>query len=328
MKNLDHLKMWTKKELEHQPENLLDIDLMNYLRNDSLRCPLSLSSNGLLSFHWANWDKTCHFLKRELPFCEKTQQRLQELDKELDALKDRMIWIKTPKKTAQAPLHTLYEAYLDQTVRHQWFEEDREVMVSLFNESGPYMPLNSMRWMDKDIYALFIQRKILTGNFQKRSFRLGMNIPVKVFFDDSSLLSTSVFLYQGSREGMLVKIHRPSDINRFLYSQKMTFHIPIAPFQQCEEAEAKTIFDEFSRFNPYAQNHRHVAPVSLDGQIFKKYNNDLNLKSSDKKSYYFFVRYDDFHLESDFFSAGLSPIKKVVDKVERHFLDILQKNAA
>ncbi len=303
-------------------------DLIEYLEFSPFESSLFLTPNRILSFHWSNWEKTCEFFRDRMENCEITQSRLEALNLELDDLRRWKVWLKSKSKMISASLYNLYEAYLDPRLRSTWFDRKEEVLVSLHNESGPYITLSSMRWIDKEIYALFVQRKILTDFVKTRKFRLNTELPVRVYFDDQTVTNVSMCMHQISGDGMLIRIDNVKDLNRFVFSQSVCLEFNTIAFEKSFERDAKAIINAFSRVELNDFRSSSLVKVRLNKEVLKKYNNTQNLKTSDGKNYFIFAKFDDFESLSPHKKDIFTKIKGVVDLLEDHFQSELQKNAA
>ena len=271
--------------------------LASYLREASFNEELNLTSNGHISFHWANWETTSNYMKAQINAnSPEHHQKLESLCHELDKLKNKTIWLKNKYKTLRSSLYDLYESYLDPRIRMRWFDREDEILVSTHNESGPYITLSSMRWIDKKTFASFVRRNLITSYIPQRNFRVGLNIPISVTFDNFPLSTTTFYLKQASEEGVVIEISDLSDITKALHSRIMYLKINLAPFYETIENNFHQIVKTFSiaNFNEH-ESPGVVANLSLTARVLRDEENYANIKASDGKSFYIFVRYNDLN---------------------------------
>ena len=303
------------------------VDLLSfdkYIKSSSLRKSLHLTSNGLLSFHWANWEKTCLYLKRKLENnCAETTHKYELILQEIDELKKTPIWLKGKRKIVQATVCDLYQAYLDPRMRHHWFDNTDEIQVSLIHEAGPYIMLSSMRWLDFDTYTLFVRAKILSDSIMLRKFRLTLDIPVLIYFDDSPLHQSYITFCQGSEDGVLMRIEKHADLLKMVRSSKINLEIPLSYFIKSQGCTVPEIINIFSSISSTEMKKSEQISMSLKTSLLSSYDNMKNIKRSSGECYYFFARYQDFLVESTFYRDDLSPLKNTILKFERHFSRIL-----
>ena len=287
-------KRQNKKDDKDTLKRGLYQDMKRYFNRSDFSDSLPLTSNGVLSFHWANCEMTCDLQKEKIEHSALAKQKLQLLEEELQELKNWKIWMKCKASSIECSLYDLYESYLDPRMRINWFNRQDEILVSLHNEAGPFVALSSMRWIDKDIYTLFVYRKILTGHMTKRDFRLSLDVPMQVYFDDKTLEPSLMTMCQASRNGVLIKINGQKDLNKLLASKQMSFRFNSRAFYQSEDKEAPEVILNFSRENFSPSDGEQEVELKLDKEILRLYGNYENMKSSDGKSYYLFVKYEDF----------------------------------
>lgn len=301
--------------------------LANYLHEAPLDQPLNLTPNGYIQFHWANWKPSCDYIREQIKVeSPKHRQKLAALSRELEQLKKKSIWLKNKHKTLKSSLFELYESYLDPRIRMTWFDREDEILVSTHNESGPYITLSSMRWMDKDTFASFVRRKLITDFVPQRTFRVGLDIPVSVNFDNSPLTKTTFSLNQASEQGLVIKVNSVSDITKALNSHVMYLTFNLRPFYDSLETPFHEIVKTFSEMDFDDENidQKSEANFILNSRVLREYGNYDNIKSSDGKSFYIFVKYDDL--------AGVGPEGEIKDifnsfvkKVEDQLLKEMKK---
>ncbi|MCO4795618.1 MAG: hypothetical protein KC493_18005 [Bacteriovoracaceae bacterium] len=302
--------------------------LANYLSEAPFDHSLNLTPNGYINFHWANWKPSCDFVKKQVKADSEThKQKLVALSRELEKLKKKTIWLKNKRKTLKSSMYDLYESYLDPRIRMTWFDREDEILVSTHNESGPYITLSSMRWMEKDTFASFVRRKLITDFVPQRSFRVGLDIPVSVSFDNSPLTKTTFHLNQASESGLVIKVSSLSDITKALNSQVMYVSMNLQPFHQNLDTGFHEIIKAFSEVDfEDREIQEKEANFTLNSSVLRDYGNYDNIKASDGKSFYIFVKYEDL--------IGLNPEGEVKDifnsfvgKVEKQLQKEMKKVA-
>lgn len=296
--------------------------LASYLTEAPFDQDLNLTPNGNISFHWSNWRTSSEYIKDQVKTdSPKHRQKLAALSRELDKLKKKTIWLKNKHKTLKSSMYDLYESYLDPRIRMTWFDREDEILVSTHNESGPYITLSSMRWMDKDTFASFVRRKLITDYVPQRNFRVGLDIPISVSFDNSPLTKTTFHLNQASELGLVIKVNSLSDITKALNSQVMYINMDLTPFHETMENSFHKIIKTFSEADfEEGELRTEDANFSLNASVLRDYGNYDNIKASDGKSFYIFVKYEDLN--------GLNPegeIKTIFNSFVRSMEKQLEK---
>ena len=294
-----------------------NLKLKGHLNTASLGSSLKLTPNGLLSFHWSNWKDSCNYVKNQLN--QKCSiSRLEKINDEFNELKNRNIWLKNKHKTIKATMFELYENYLDPRIRMNWFDLKDEILISTHNESGPYMTLTSMRWLDKDTYTSFVRRKIIMGFVPKRNFRLDLDIPVKGYFDNLSLKPSAINFHQANKDGLILKFKYSSDINKALNSEHLYIQMNLKPFCDLARKNYKEIIQDFSNFERRDFSDRQNI-VSLETNVFNMYGNDNAVKLCNGKEFYIFVKYSDL-IMPDHFTESIRPgFQNMVNEIEKEF---------
>lgn len=301
--------------------------LVDYLQKDPLQSFFYLTSNGNLTFHWANWKETCLYQKSLLVKHNEQRARFKELVDKLDRLRESTIWLRSKQKTVKTTLYDLYESYLDPRMRITWFNRSDEILVSQVNEAGPYISLSSMRWYDKEIYTAFVYKKILSQKATLRNFRLGISLPVLCYFNQVSFDSTMGFIHQISKDGILFKIVGLNNFNRFTSSRTIRFEVDLTPFEGIRDKNVKQLMEHFSQvdFNDFSGAEKSSYILNAT-RLMDYYDNSLNCRASNGKDYYLFAKYDDFSED-----ISTTPMREtfldLVKKIEDYFLLELKKKA-
>lgn len=264
--------------------------LKDYLGSRDLTEHLKLTKE--LSFHWANWDQTCLAQRRHYKNFNNNFHLLR-MNQALQELKSKPVWLCNKVKVIRTDLFSLYESYLDSRLRLTWFERKEEILFSYESEQGPYYTLTSMKWLDKDIYAQFVMRKILLEHYTLRSFRLNANIPVLFKMDnDVQTYSDKVEIHQLSEMGFIFKIADKNFLNKIKNSGMLELTIPVAPYNK--RIDAMAMEEVFKRIDQHEVSFERDSMVfKLESRIMDFYGNMNNAKRSSDEEFYIFARYED-----------------------------------
>lgn len=279
------------------------IDIVSYLKNRPFQENLPLTQNNVLSFHWANWKETCLFQKDYLYDNAKSCDRYFNFNHELDSLKETPIWLKNREKTIKTTLYDLYHCYADPRMRMIWFDRDEEILLSTGTEAGPYQALSLMRWMDKNIYASFIHRKILTQNIQLRGFRVNSQIPAKCVVDNSPFKTVPITIHQISEYGMVLKFNKAKDFKMLDESEVIQLEFNFRPFIDVSECSLEETISKFESYDfnilecdESDEKNKHV--MTINKSILDKYANRDNARKSGHGEFYLFLKYRDMNNET------------------------------
>lgn len=313
------------KSLKKKDQPVKKLSFKQYLKEAPLRSNYYLNEQKTLSFHWANWKETCLFQKENF-FKEGTQiKKLEGLYKELETLKEIIVWIKSSEKTLKTTMFDLYEFYLDSRVKLYWFSENSKVMFSIGNELGPYNPLSSKKWFNIDIYRAFLYRKILTKFMPYRSFRLGMSIDVNCYFNKMKTESTVMTIHQVSEYGLILKIKDQRDLQKFKESHSVQIELDLERFTTTKSMDYKQTLEYFGDADK-SENPRDKSIFVFGTKLINFYSNDLNTNGGNGKEFYIFARFEDFKNEYSILSLK-DVFVPLVTKVERHFKQELKAEA-
>ena len=296
------------------------LELNEYLGNRNLAENLALSPQ--LSFHWANWDETCIAQRKHYKNFNNNYY-LTEMSRGLLELKSKNVWLCNKVKVIKSDLYSLYESYLDSRLRLTWFERKDEILFSLENEQGPYYPITSLKWMDKELYTKFVMQKILIEEYTLRSFRLDANIPV-IFTLNNNVMEykDQVHIHQLSESGIIFRIKDKKFFNKIQNSSLLEFKIPINQYKKV----AFLKFDEALRQLNKTQDtlDDQLTKYSLSSLILKCYGNIESAKRSSGEDFYIFARYED--LVAIAYESDLKEIfKPLIEKTKCRFSENLEK---
>lgn len=261
--------------------------LKSYLYNGTLMEDFGLRDTNPLngpSFHWANWKETCDF---ERWLIEKGIRNSKEIQDHFEDIKNVPLWVKNGHHFKESNLFGLYNSMADSRVREILLSRKEETLISLSNESGPYMSLKSMRWFDKNLYKAFIFDKILHGKFPLRSFRLIVDIPVACSFGRDLIDTTMIKITQINEEGLLFQILGASDWSHFRQSNCVFWKFNWEIISSILGVELEEQLD--------SNNKEEI--LCLDTRVIDEYTNPEACKKAGSFCHDIFVRYDDFSSE-------------------------------
>lgn len=296
------------------------LSLRDYLGARDLTEHLKLTRD--LTFHWANWDRTCLAQRKHYKNFN-NNYHLMKLNQTLQELKNRPVWLCNKVKVMKSDLYALYESYLDSRLRMTWFERRDEILFSFESEQGPYYTLTSMKWLDNDLYTKFVMRKILLEHYTYRSFRLNAHIPV-VFKLNNDLheYGDKVQIHQMSEVGFIFKITDKNFLNKIKTSSTLELKIPVNQYKKVSTLNLEEAFKKLDE-------HQNILAIDfmlfkLDSRILNFYGNMNNAKRSSVEEFCIFARYEDLIPEGH--ETELKPIfGTLVEKTKAYFLDGLEE---
>ena len=196
---------------------------IDYLKNRDLTELHHFEPTETISFHWANWESTSSFIRDLNEKDPNQQERVAALHKELLALKEIPVWLKSKRGQISSTLYDLYECYCDPRLRIHWFDREVEILVSLHNDAGPFQALSHMRWFDRNIYSQFVYLRLLGKRIPQRSFRLGLNIPIQARNNGSPINALDGKVHQISEHGMVLHFNQMSSLQHWGMEGNVTF---------------------------------------------------------------------------------------------------------
>lgn len=269
------------------------MQLIKYLTEGDLSSQLRISD--VLSFHWSNWDKTCQFNRSSFQNFNNNLQ-LIIFEKSLQDLKNKEVWLSSKSKSMKTNLYELYLCYLDSRLRMTWFDRKDEILFSFDSEQGPYYKLTSMKWMDRDIYAKFIYRKIIQDQLTLRSFRLNSNIDVVMRFDQEYNEIKNVTIHQISENGIIFKVKGLANAGKFRLGKNVEIKIPISEFVDSRPKDFEMMmkfFNKLDRGERKKEKYQKGISFIMDSKVFNKYGNQNNLQRASSDEFFFFATYED-----------------------------------
>lgn len=297
--------------------------LGEYLLEGDLRDVFKVTKSGNLTFHWANWVNTCEFQKKQIATSKEALSRLEKFTQELYKIKSVPVFLQNTIAQNQVTLYDLYEGFLDNRVRRMWFANEKELLISTNSCAGPYTALSYMKWFDKDIYASFVYRKILTMHMPCRQFRLGMNLPLSCHYDDYPLHSTEFVIHQINEHGVLLKIEGENNLTKLDNSEKVEFFLDT---ELLHNAMGLSYKEAISLFDEYSGSGKHLSKVQIKCDLINKFGNRGNINSSNADKFFLFVPYEEFgdrgYGQSNYKELFTSLLKKVRDNMAREIRKI------
>ncbi len=227
------------------------LKLSDYLQGEIASTELELNDSGSLSFHWSNWNRCCQYHNNS----ENNGKMSNQIDQSLVHLRNHKIWIKHNLQTVETDLYNLYESYLDNRIRVLWFEQEKDSLISLVSEGGPYIPLSSMRWFDKETYEKFIYKKILANTLPLREFRLTTNIEAVCYFDDMATDFVKVSISQISKDGIVLKFDSIRTWTKIVGAQEICMAISLENIDSIEMEELGLRPSDFVELNNSKQKY-------------------------------------------------------------------------
>lgn len=325
-KSLGQFSLFKKNPQELNIVDEKELGLDHYLITNPLASTLPLSHGGNFYFHWGDWVESCQFQQEIANTTALQEERFNQLEVILSDLKIQPVWVNNRDQTTKMTLYDLYNSYQVQKIRDIWFaDKESRFQISFSGEEGPYIPLNSMRWFDKEVFSCFIFKKILLEGKFNRNFRLGVDTPVICQFDESMIDPHNIKFHQITPSGIMFKVLGIEAFNRFLVSQNVRLEFGVELFKQLAKAKngkqyKKILANEEQDLS--LASDRNVYNVDVREVVFK-YGNLKNYRSSTSREFFLFMQWGDLVPEG---KQELDEIMDVfVDKTEKVFSSELQK---
>jgi len=301
------------------------IDLRNYFDCDDFGSSISLGKNSSLSFHWANCSTTCLYERNEAQQKHRGKHRLTRLLNFLERFKDTPVWIRGPIETKKITLFELYDWWTMGQSRQNVNTESQNMLVSLHNQAGPFVPIHSLRWFNPDEYRLFVLKKILTGPMTLRQFRLNTDIPVVGFFHEQDVDSFKLGIHQILPSGILFKAQGASFRIKFSHNDYLNLVIPAHELISCKEIPTPEIKEFFDQIDLSAPRKETRLNVRLSRRILYFYGNHEGLEIEKGGHHFFFAKFEDFENQHEGLSVSIKDIfKPVVNKYQEFLLSSLK----
>lgn len=154
--------------------------------------------------HWSNCHEGREFVRQWI-YSTNGKEAFQQLKDQLESLKSQTVWLTRHRDFVKSNLFDLYQFYLDPRIRLGWIHGSDKTMVSMHSESGPFVEVKSLRWLDREILKKFMLIKLIEGKAQERDYRLSTNINVTLERPDFSLKSYKIKVEQITQKGLLLR---------------------------------------------------------------------------------------------------------------------------
>ena len=278
-------------------------ELQNYFKNYKLDSELKLSKNGQLKFHWANWEKTC-LMQKSISSSDKS--KIDLMGEGLELLKSYPIWYQRNLVTVKSNLFELYSSYMDPRLKMMWHEQQQDTHVSLHHESGPYISLTSMRWMDKETYELFVYKKILTSYHPMREFRVSSLIELNGEVEHSPLSKIDLKITQFTKRGLIIAING-HNFDKVKNCTDIKVDINLDSFSNLKNRSDIEKFD--------ANKLKEGQYINIKGSTIRQFGNLDNANSSNGSEYFFFIPYSEIEVVGS---------KQNTHQLFSHFVEMLE----
>lgn len=291
-------------------------NLEEYIADPKLFESIQLFEDGPFSLHWSNWSELIKAMK-ERHINGDSSMSVDEVKQELEAFKEIPVWLVNKKGEMETTLFDLYNFYIDPRLKHLWFDVNKQTLISLKHKAGPFMHLHSMRWVDYDIYKLFVYDRLLTNlSLSHRDFRMNTNLKAKFSFWNSILKPVDGQIVQLSRRGILVSIEGHKNFLSLSQADQISLSAEVGGLLGAHGKSYEEI-DEV-----IVSSRSKNIKIDFDENIFK----DLNaLEACKGETYYIFVPFAKFPIKHHRIGKA---IQHVIDQVEAEASKILEKLVA
>jgi len=279
-----------------------------FLSKENLLSQLNEAESSNLKLLWSDWDQLCQRMHENV--INGDTAYVEKLTKDLESLKKTPLWVRGVKGSIKTNLYDYYQYYMDPRVRTLWQDLHKNTLVSLVHEAGPYVHIQSMRWLDQSIYLKFVQLRLLQGTEAKRSFRLRCQIPGKVIFNENPLDSVVVSVSSINRGGVLFEVQGKGQFMRLTSRQQMQLDLDL------DTLKNDKFFKQFS-------NRRFKKDLSFkfSPEALRSESNIENAKFSDGSTYFLFLPFD--KLDGDY-----GPLLKAFENIEQCMTENIDKLVA
>ncbi len=276
---------------------------------------LTLDQDGQFKFHWSNWSSTAKHLKK---LFKNSPEALKLMHSELEKQKENLVWLKGPKTSLKSNIYELYNFYSDYKVRSVWFSKHQDFLISTHTESGPYITLGELRWLDRALYKTFVYKKMLKNSMSYRTLRVSCELPIVGYFDHHDFNSSPFFITQISSSGLFLKFGGGRNKRELQNSDEIALDIDLRAFQNY-------LIPGMSQWAKKieALGENKVLQVTLETSILKKYGNKENLKHEVDGNYFIFVGLDDFIVKGRPFPFA-ELIGSFIESIEKSFTKELE----
>lgn len=184
-------------------------NIHEYLECAPLVDELALDASNVLSYHWSDHAKQIKKYRNVIGTDSFSGIRLRERIKLMEFQSSKAqevdVWLANSNGLVKTSLFELYQYYTSDRFK-DWLMTKGEVMVSLEKESGPFMPVSSLRWLEREELRPHIFQKLLQGNFPMRGFRLRFNWPVQLVENEDKFSPVVGSIRQLTSRGILIEL--------------------------------------------------------------------------------------------------------------------------
>ncbi len=311
--------MSKKLDYSHSSLMIKEQEFWDYLFSDSLQSDFSIDPMGILRFHWASWDQTCKWQKEHI----KThyQDKLNNLEEKLESFKNIPAWVSHTHQTVKISLYDLYMGYSDKRMRDHFFNNKMQYLVSFETEAGPFVSIPSLKWFDKEIFALFIFHRILTEEIPLRRFRLFCEIPMEYCVGLSATQNSLIHLVQFDENGLLMRIYGRNMMSKILEQDIGQFKIDLS-LLSCLGVNGMQDYS-LSQTSPSLTISFQTETLRQRNGIFQHFT------QTQMSSYYCYLRFEDLFSEDiELLHEFKQTLKKLIDEVQNNLKIQLDKKAA
>ncbi len=245
-----------------------------------------------LSIHWADWDIYCEYI-RSMRGRESVKSKLSNIKEFKSFVHRQYIWATRNGQTKKIPLSELYTIALIKKDWKVFSDPSNELMVSLSEKHGPFMPVKDLTWFRSDTYKIYLYDKILTGHMIPRRFRLKTCFPIDINIEDNSQLKLKI--KQLTHEGFLIEIqnlHKYFELKNATSSKdSLVIKFNYEFFKDLSRHSLKTILARFENLDILSAN------INARGEYFRIRSSSVNILESDfsRDKYFAFIPYKAFN---------------------------------
>ena len=162
----------------------------------------SLSSLGLITFHWADFSKTCQSLEQQIKTDETLSRDFALTKERVNSLKTIPIWIKTQHRILQFNLYDLYSSYIQNHAADR-LDPHLPMDISFISGSGPFKTLAISECFNHQLYREMVMVLLLEQKLPRRDFRVRVKAKVLAEYGDNFEHGHLLHLEQMTQHGLL-----------------------------------------------------------------------------------------------------------------------------
>lgn len=245
-----------------------------------------LCKNGNIVFHWADFIETCEEARRKLDFSKQK--------KNLEALKNVIVWVRAEKKIHKTSMYELYEKFiLSKSELLGGLSPFESLDMSFISSAGPFKKISVAECFNAETYKNFIQYFLLSERLPQRGFRI--RLKSKILFEYGSNAEL-VALEQLTERGMLFSANADTFHKKFGKEKSIRMLLDSSILHDAKDKDLDELKDYFGRypFNLlYSAEREDVMEVKME---------DISLQSSfdfkKNQKIYIFVPYGKIQAEN------------------------------